>query len=72
MKVEFEIDDVELDMLLLEHLKQGIQDMKNPCGIPFFSYVPAYEERKVKKLKKAMRIVASWYGSGEDTEELLK
>lgn len=72
MNVEFEIDDMELDMLLLEHLKQGIQDMKKPCGIPFFSYVPEEEKKKVKKLKKAMRIVASWYGSGEDTEELLK
>jgi hypothetical protein len=72
MKVDIDVNDIDIDALFVQSLEYFINsDISEP--LPMFSFVDLEEKKKVKRLKKAFKIVAGWYGSEKykDYEELL-
>lgn len=73
MKIEIELNDEQFNEMLVDDLAIHILDMSSTISPPFFTYDKVEEKRKVKKLKKAFKLVSAWYGSKEyNLEELLK
>lgn len=73
MKIELNLESEFADQVVLAAMKTAIANIEDDCGVPWFSYDKEDEKRKIKKLKKAFKLVSAWFGSKEyDLEELLK
>lgn len=72
MKVEFNIDDEELNKLLLVQLQDSVEMLTEEGDLPFFSNVKKEEKRMKKKLVKALKTTIAWYSVGGNVEEFLK
>lgn len=73
MRAEIEVDNEFFSGLFIEDLKFQLSCFES-SAVPFFSWGDdKEEERKTRKVKKALKIVSAWYGNTEYTlEELLK
>jgi len=77
MKKKFEVDINEgipelFDQVTLFSLRQSLDILRTPIGIPFFSADPKEEAKKVNSMIKSLKQVVSWYSvpGSKDYEEL--
>lgn len=63
MKYEIEIDDNEFaEKIVIQELTWHLNNTKADHVIPMFSYDPEEEKKRVKRLRKAFKIVLEYYG----------
>lgn len=65
MEVKINLPMEVLDDLIIKDLKLQLEFLDDQSGPPYYSYDAEAEEKKIKKLKKALKRVLNYYGGGD-------